>query len=161
MTIKVSLGNLDKAIREVNSYAMKLEEKSKQIVERLASLGATNMSLEFARAIIDENDVQVSAEWINDTTMVIKATGTQVAFIEFGAGIRYGNGHPQNSEFGTGAGTYPNGKGHWDDPNGWWYTDESGVSHHSYGNPPNMPMYNTARLLEQQVEQIVREVFST
>lgn len=158
MKIEVRLGEVHKAITELAKYKRQLWEKTELIVEKLAFLGATNASLEYARAVTDENDVQISVEWVNDTTAKVRATGTQVLFIEFGAGITYGHGHPQEKEFGYGAGTYPNGKGHWDDPNGWWYSKD-GESKHTYGNPPSASMYNTARKLEQEIERVVKEVF--
>ena len=69
-----------------------------------------------------------------------------------------GYGYPPEELNGMGPGTYP-GKGHWNDPKGWWYSNEDGSGHHSYGNPPNMPMYNTVKELEQELERVVREVF--
>lgn len=161
MKLEFSLGEIDKAIKQIESYRQNLSNKTRELTERLATLGAMNVSLEFSRAIAQENDVKVDVEWISSDTMVIRASGNEVAFIEFGAGIKYGAGHPQNSEFGTGPGTYPNGKGHWDNPKGWFYLDENGTLQHTYGNPPNMPMYNTARMLEQEVERIAKEVFSS
>lgn len=82
-------------------------------------------------------------------------------FIEFGSGDTYGHGHPQNAEFGMGPGTYsegPNGKGHWKDPNGWWIPKSAGGGH-TYGNPPAMVMYRTARELEREIQTIAEEVF--
>ena len=158
MKIVATLGEIDKVIKELQERRRWVEEKSLLLSERLASIGATNASLEFARAIIDENDVEITVERDGDT-FIIKASGNEVAFIEFGAGITYGYGYPNAGGLGVGPGTYPEGKGHWSNPSGWWYTDENGNPKHTYGNPPNMPMYNTARLLEQQIEQIAREVF--
>lgn len=158
MKIEVRLGEVGKAIKKIREYQKELEEKTKLIVEKLAFFGATNASLEYARAITEENDVQVNVEWVNDTTIKIRASGTQILFIEFGAGITYGYGHPEADKYGYGAGTFPSNKGHWDDPNGWWYSKD-GESKHTYGNPPSASMYNTARKLEQEVERVVKEVF--
>jgi hypothetical protein len=158
MKIEVRLGEVHKAITELAKYKRDLIEKTKLVVEKLAFLGAVNASLEYARAVADENDVQVNVEWVNETTAKIRATGTQILFIEFGAGITYGYGHPEAKEYGYGAGTFPSNKGHWDDPNGWWYSKD-GESKHTYGNPPSASMYNTARKLEQEIERVVKEVF--
>lgn len=158
MKIEITLGEIDKALQQLAEYQEELVEKTRLVVEKLAFLGATNASLEYARAITDQNDVQVDMEWVNSNTMRIRASGTQVLFIEFGAGITYGNGHPEAGKYGYGAGTYPSNKGHWDDPDGWWYSKD-GESRHTYGNPPSASMYNTARKLEQEVERVVKEVF--
>jgi hypothetical protein len=117
--------------------------------------GATVASIQFARAIYTgSNDINVR---VDDTgsVAVIYAEGEAVAFIEFGAGITYGYGHPQAGEFGMGPGTYPDGKGHWDNPKGWWF----GSSQHTYGNPPAMAMYNAVQEIAQNVTEIAREVF--
>jgi hypothetical protein len=86
---------------------------------------------------------------------VIYAEGESVAFIEFGSGDKYGHGHPQAGELGMGPGTYPEGKGHWDDPRGWWY----GHGKHTYGNPPAMAMYQAVQAMTEQITMIAREVF--
>ena len=79
-------------------------------------------------------------------------------FVEFGSGIKYGSGHPENAEYGMGPGTYPNGKGHWDDPHGWYLPKDKGGGH-TYGNPPTMAMYDARKTIEQDLVRIVREVF--
>lgn len=158
MKIEITLGEIDKSLKQLAEYQEELIDKTRLVVEKLGYLGATNASLEYARAITDQNDVRVDMEWINSNTMRIRASGTQVLFIEFGAGITYGNGHPEADKYGYGAGTFPSNKGHWDDPSGWWYSKD-GESRHTYGNPPSASMYNTARKLEQEVQRVVKEVF--
>lgn len=128
-------------------------------------MGATSVSIGFSRAFYDgPNIYNVTVEDTPSGGYKIVVNGDSVAFVEFGAGVRYGEGHPQASEFGVGPGTYPSGKGHWNDPDGWylpkgkWAADGT---RHTYGNPPNMPMYNTATDLRNEVERVAREVFST
>ena len=79
-----------------------------------------------------------------------------MAFIEFGSGAKYGYGHPQAGKLGVGPGTYPDGKGNWDNPKGWWY----GNSEHTFGNPPAMAMYGAVQAITEQVTMIAKEVFS-
>jgi hypothetical protein len=98
---------------------------------------------------------------VDDTgsVAVIYAEGESVAFIEFGAGAKYGYGHPQAGEFGFGPGTWSDGesgKGHWNDPKGWWYAP----GQHSYGNPPAMAMYQAVQKMTEELTVIAREVFS-
>ena len=118
-------------------------------------LGATVASIQFARAIYNgSNDISVRVD-NTGSVAVIYAEGETVAFVEFGAGATYGYGHPQAGEFGVGPGTYPDGKGHWNNPKGWWY----GSGQHTYGNPPSMGMYRAVQEMTEKVTQIAREVF--
>ena len=162
MKIEISLNDksINQAIKELEKYKRDLDNKARIVVERLASLGATNASLGFARAVTSENDVQVTVEWVNSNTMRIRATGEEVLFIEFGTGITYGYGHPMAQELGYGPGTYPTklAKGKWDNPNGWWYSKD-GNPKHTYGNPPNAVMYDTMKMIEREAERVVKEVF--
>ena len=149
--------NISSAIREVRKYQAWVAKKEAELRLRLASLGATVASIQFARAIYNgTNDVSVR---VDDTgsVAVIYAEGESVAFIEFGAGITYGSGHPQAGELGVGPGTYPEGKGHWDNPRGWWYAH----GEHTYGNPPAMAMYSAVQAMTEEVTKIAREVFAS
>ena len=122
---------------------------------RLAAVGATVASIQFSRAIYNgTNDVSVRVD-STGSVAVIYAEGESVAFIEFGSGDKYGHGHPQAGELGMGPGTYPEGKGHWDDPRGWWY----GHGKHTYGNPPAMAMYQAVQAMTEQITMIAKEVF--
>ena len=158
-TIKVNLSaqSVGKAIEQLEKYQRTMERKEKELCKRLAFLGAVQVSLGFSRAIYqgDRNFTVTTEE--TDTGYVIKVSGESVAFIEFGAGARFGYGHPDAGEFGFGPGTYP-GKGHWNDPNGWWIPKEKGGGH-TYGNPPNKVMYYTAQELHSEIERIAKEVF--
>ena len=159
--INVELNNssINKAIREVRRYADWVLIKEAELRSRLAMIGATTASIQFSRAIYNgSNDISVR---VDDTgsVAVIYAEGESVAFIEFGSGIKYGYGHPDAAKFGFGPGTWSDGdegKGHWDDPNGWWF----GSGQHTYGNPPAMAMYSAVKEITENVTRIAREVFS-
>lgn len=143
------------AMNELRRYRRWVLAKETELRQRLAQLGANVASIQFAGATYDGvNNVSVR---VDDTgsVAVIYAEGSAVAFIEFGAGSRYGYGHPEAAQFGVGPGTYPNGKGHWDDPNGWWYRH----GERSYGNPPAMAMYQAREEIVNQLTQIARQVF--
>ena len=156
ITLYLSTKSIDSAIKEVRKYKAWVELKEKELRIRLASVGATVAFIRFSGAIYNgTNDVSVRVD-DNGTTATIYAEGESVAFIEFGSGEKYGYGHPQAGELGVGPGTYPEGKGHWDDPKGWWYAKGK----HSYGNPPAMAMYSAVQAITEQVTMIAREVFS-
>ena len=153
--VKLTNRSIGDAVKAVQKYQAWVSLKEKELRSRLAMLGATVASIQFARAIYTgSNDITVR---VDDTgsVAVIYAEGEAVAFIEFGAGITHGYGHPQAGEFGVGPGTYPDGKGHWDNPKGWWF----GNSQHTYGNPPAAAMYSAVQEIAKSVTEIAREVF--
>ena len=158
ITLELSDEGIREAIAEVNRYKAWVLQKEEELRIRLATLGATVASIQFSRAIYNgTNDITVR---VDDTgsVAVIYAEGESVCFIEFGSGIKYGSGHPEAGKFGFGPGTWsdgPEGKGHWDDPKGWWY--DSGQ--HSYGNPPAMGMYSAVKEIAENVTKIAMEVF--
>lgn len=158
-TINIELNDksINDAIKELNKYSAWVASKENELRSRLAMLGATVASIRFSRAIYNgSNDVTVRVD-DKGNTATIYAEGESVAFIEFGSGITYGYGHPMAGQFGVGPGTYPEGKGHWDNPKGWWY----GHGQHSYGNPPAMAMVAARDEITENVTRIAREVFRT
>lgn len=140
---------LEKALKDYDKW---LNKKSEELCKRLATLGAMRASANFSIIKYDgPEDHEISVEE-RDGGYAVVARGTTVLFVEFGSGIKEGYGHPEVHDMGPG--TYP-GKGHWKDPDGWWYAH----GQHSYGNPPNMPMYATVKELEQELVRVVKEVF--
>ena len=159
ITIELNNKSINSAIKELKRYKAWVEKKEAELRIRLATLGATVASIQFARATYNGvNDVSVR---VDDTgsVAVIYAEGEKLAFIEFGSGAKYGYGHPMAGEFGMGPGTWSEGeegKGHWQDEKGWWY----GSGQHSYGNPPAMAMYEAVQKITEEITQIAKEVFS-
>lgn len=153
--VQLTTKSIGKAVRDLRKYQAWISEKETELRSRLAMMGATVASIQFARAIYTgSNDVTVRVD-NTGSVAVIYAEGEAVAFIEFGAGATYGYGHPLAGQFGTGPGTYPDGKGHWDNPKGWWF----GNSQHTYGNPPAAAMYKAVQEITENVTRIAREVF--
>lgn len=153
--IELSNKSINAAMKELRRYSAWVTQKEAELRSRLAMLGATVASIQFSRAIYNgSNDVSVRVD-NTGSVAVIYAEGETVAFIEFGAGATYGYGHPQAGEFGVGPGTYPDGKGHWDNPKGWWY----GSGQHTYGNHPAAAMYAAVKEITEKVTEIATEVF--
>lgn len=153
--------SVDAAVREIQEYARWVQTKAEALAKRLAAYGLTQVRIGYNAAVYDEDKhIEVSVANRGDNTYVITAEGRDVLFLEFGAGVRYGDGHPLNGELGMGPGTYP-GQTHVPEPGYWWYMGEDGESHFSVGNAPSMVMYLTAMELEREVERIAMEVFST
>lgn len=147
----------DKGIKDLrqglNDFDKWLKQKSEELCKRLADLGVTKAELYFSQAIYDGvYDYEIHAEKCAGG-YAVKASGEKILFIEFGSGL-IGYGHPEVQNMGPG--TFP-GKGHWNNPKGWYY--EHGKK--SHGNPPNMPMYKSVKELEQELERVVKEVFKS
>lgn len=162
-TIKIDIFNpasIQNAISELKSYKNWVKKKAEELAVWLADYGLQRVTIGYAAAVYDEEvrDVNVSVEYRGKNTVAIVASGKDVLFLEFGSGIRYGDGHPLNGEFGYGPGTYP-GQTHVPDPGYWWYTGSDGKSHYSVGNAPSMVMYLTGMELRNEVERIAKEVF--
>lgn len=163
MNITVNVRGVNDAIRQLEEYQRRLKQQTDELCRRLADIGATNVSILFSRAIYTGPlDFDVDVEEIKNGYKIIVA-GQSVAFVEFGTGVTYGYGHPQAAEFGVGPGTYP-GQTHAMTGKGWYLPKDkqpADGTKHTYGNPPNMPMYNTAQELKHEVARIAREVFSS
>ena len=159
IVVPLSVDGIDRLQKELKKYQAWQQRKAKELAERLAMLGASTASVRFSRAVytgVKDANVSVVAA---PNGYTVKADGESVLFIEFGSGVTYGSGHPEASQHGMGPGTHPDGKGHWDDPRGWYLPKEKGGMH-TYGNPPAMPMYEARKAIEQELPRIIREVFS-
>lgn len=157
-TVDLSTSGINKLIGVFGGYKKWLDEKSEELARRLAEIGAQRAEINFAASYYDGDFeyIKPTVEKRGHLSYVVRAEGKTVLFIEFGTGL-IGDGHPEPN--GYGPGTYP-GKGHWNQPSGWWYTAPGGGSEHTHGNPPNMPMYNAVREVEMEIDRIVKEVFS-
>lgn len=149
--IGLSVKELSELKQGLQEYDKWIKQKTDELCKRLAEMGATKAEIGFSAAYYDGPEDHEITVVPRDGGYAVVASGTTVLFVEFGAGL-IGYGHPEPN--GMGPGTFP-GKGHWDNPDGWWY----GHGQHSHGNPPNMPMYNAVKELELDLERVVKEVF--
>ena len=163
-TITINLLDSDSianAVREIDEYSQWVQRKADALAKRLAAYGLRQVRIGYNAAVYDQDkDKEVSVENRGDNTYAVVAEGHDILFLEFGSGIKYGSGHPLDSEFGYGPGTYP-GQTHVPDPGYWWYTGKDGESHFSVGNAPSMVMYLTANELRNELVSIAKEVFSS
>ena len=165
-TVKFNLFDdkeLNNAIKWVQNYQKNFRRKVQILIDRLAKEGLQVVQSTM-ESIPDEEKGSYYTEIVNNSKgeiigAAIRLTGDKVLFIEFSAGITYGtDSYPLPSGDKYGMGTYP-GKGHWDSPYGWWYVDEQGNKHHSYGNRAYMPMYHAEQAIIMQIREIAKEVF--
>lgn len=158
VVVPLSTAGIEQLRGEIEDYKRWQRQKAAELMRRLAELGVRTATIRFAATdYIGVRDASVTAEETANG-YVVRADGESVLFLEFGAGDRYGHGHPEEREFGMGAGTYPYGKGHWDDPMGWWLPKEKG-GWHTYGNAPGRAMYEARKEILRQLPWIAKEVF--
>lgn len=175
ISMRLSTRSIQQAIKEIRRYKVWMHERLQVLCNRLADIGVETASAIVAEIPEDElgsSDGGVTVEPVYssesaDTVIgaAVHIRGSQVAFLEFSAGIRYGtDAYPLESGAPYGMGTYP-GAGHWNDPRGWWYLDPQNPKAgptgyvHTYGNRAYMPGYYAGSAIALQVESVAREVF--
>lgn len=159
--------DIDRAIREVEQYKNDLLEKEKRILEKLAYIGVKEASVRFTTAMYDGiNDSSVSLEGTSNGYAIV-ASGSAVAFIEFGTGVYHNAGEPYPNPRPAGVvgiGEYGQGKGK---RRAWYYKGEPGSNGEvqkngvvkTRGNPAAMPMWYATEEMRRSILQIAREVF--
>lgn len=168
ITLRLNETSIAAAIKEVKEYGKKVADAGEKIAKELANRG-----YEVAYGVMSghvftgktASSLKVIKE--SENKYILYAASTAILFFEFGAGVRYGGGHPWDDDFGFGPGTYP-GAGHWDDPEGWWFptsdprliirTDKDGQGWgHSYGNKPYMPFYKADKQIRADIIEVAKE----
>ena len=156
MEIKTNIADV---IRQLETYRNTLQDRMRIFLKRVADLGVEVAQASYSTAKYDgDNDVKVSTDWVSDSTIRVVASGSAVLFIEFGSGYQLGFGHEKAAEMGYGPGTWsegPEGKGHWLDPNGWYFRH----GEKSVGNPPSRSMVEASAAIREKIAEIAREVF--
>ena len=168
--VRLSTDSITQALRELRKQKRETDKKMTQLCKRLAELGAIRVSLEYSRAwYVGPNNVSVYVRKSGNGYKIV-ASGQSVAFVEFGAGAKYGGGYPTEETKvppdipvpGSWSTDPTVGKGHWDSPNGWYLPNgvvgKSGENH-SFGNAPTMGMYQAGQDIRASIEQVAREVF--
>lgn len=177
--INISLtkqGSITKAIEQLEQYKKDLATKTELFVSRLlhegkitaeANCGAYGQYITF-REELDANEYgctglliatdreKIISQWYRGGKLV-SAEVSPLLMSEFGSGWLAKVYFP-SVEGEVGQGTFP-GQRHAFDPNGWSWTDENGVRHHSIGEQPTHPMYSALMTMIFEVNRIAREVF--
>lgn len=169
-TINVELSpyGIEHAITQLIEYKQDLRTKTEDFVKALSEIGIDEIHsiVDWIPADQELNGYNISAVGPRmaqggGTRMTINFSGTDVLFIEFSAGITFGtDSYPLPTGDGYGMGTYP-GRGNWDNPDGWYYKDESDTLKHSYGNPAYMPMYHAREAMAIRIWSLARSIFGS
>lgn len=165
--INLSKKSINDAIRKLTLYRDNLANKNVEFCRRLAEIGIPVIEANIAASQGDSDkeyvkDVKVIEADDTHAVVALKLSGTDILFIEFGAGIHYniGNNHPKAKEFGYGVGTYP-GQTHAINPGWWWYIGDDGYLHFSVGTEATMPMLKASHEIMENIRKIAREVYGT
>ncbi len=155
MSTTIRIDGLDSAsIRQAISELQKARQDNSQDVTdvcmQIAEVGRVRAEEEFASCPYDgTKDVTVTAEPIQDGARLV-ASGETVLFLEYGSGA-LNPAYPGDDPYGRGSwSTGPKGKGHWDDPNGWYYAHDK----KSWGNPPAAAMFHAEQDMRRRAESI-------
>jgi hypothetical protein len=166
-TIKMNLSydSIQNAIKQLRTYQSGLKGKNELFVKRLAEIGIP---------VIDQNIASVQGDSDKSHNIYIKTNsfgnyaqailvceGTDLLFIEFGAGVHYNtpagtSPHPKGQELGYTIGSYGQGKGKNDS---WVYYSETGEWIRSCGTEATMPVYKASVEIMQSIRKIAKEVF--
>ena len=168
ITLRLNDASIAAAIKEIKAYAKKVESAGEKIAKELSDRGYA-VAYGVMSGHVFSGETLASLEVVKEAPnrYILRADSTAILFFEFGAGVRYGGGHPWDDDFGFGPGTYP-GNGHWDDPEGWWFpTDDPrlAIRHdkdgqgwgHSYGNKPYMPFYKADKQMRADILEVAKE----
>lgn len=154
----------DEAVRELDDLNKRLKQAETEVPQRLADMGRDEAQLRFDDAASyydgDNNSTTVSVENGRNKSTVV-ASGDNVTFLEFGAGVYY-NG--QDSYPGTrppgivGIGQYGKGYGN---RNTWGYYAGEGDNKtlvRTHGNPASGAMYFAKLKVEDNAVKVIKDV---
>ena len=98
----------------VKAYQKKVEGAGEEIAKQLSEIGySVAYSVMQGHVFSGETIESLTLDKKGEGRYVLYAESQAILFFEFGAGVRYGGGHPWDDDFGFGPGTYP-GNGHWE-----------------------------------------------
>lgn len=164
ISIRLNTESINDAIKELRHLESDFVRKVDIFVRILANDGIQIALMEFRSSVGDSNkDGQFSLAY-DDSENIKSATisleGTDVLFVEFGAGIYYNPSdppHAKTADYNYGVGTYP-GQTHAFEP-GWWYTDENGKSVYSHGTQATSPMLKASDNIRNNAIKTALQIF--
>ena len=167
ISFSLNTKDIDKAIRELETYKKEFLKKVDIYRKRIADEIATIASLNFGSATMEHTirgesrkpNVSVSVSDSGNISVVV-ADGEDAVWCEFGAGVYYNGSvgsspNPYGDELGFTIGSYGKGRGK---QKAWGYY-EDGELVITRGTPASMPMYNAAQEVTRKAIEIAREVF--
>lgn len=165
ITVELSKAGIQAAIREVRQYKAWFEEKRELLIRKLAEEGLMTAHIRFAATAAAYDAARGGADWEvvitpteNGKGWTLRASGEDICFLEFGAGVTHGSNYPGRKPLGViGIGLY--GKGQGANPNGWYFRNAANEPVHTLGNAPAAAMYYAEETIRRKVIGIAKEVF--
>lgn len=173
----LSQKSIENALREVQKYQNDFSTKHEQFIDRLVELAKEVIHRQVALAAITytgDGRVESGSDTDHEITVVkekskgsmkatIRLSGSDVLFIEFGAGVSLNTSvgtspNPKGAELGMTIGSYGQGLGK---NKTWRYKDENGTTVLTRGTKATMPMFYAMEEIRQAIPLIAREVFGT
>jgi hypothetical protein len=168
-TIQIRLDpqSIENAIQELNQYKKDVENKARQLVQRLVDLGAN-----VARVKIVEMGAYYSGELLSGVGGYfspilnagwVKVTNDHAAFVEFGTGVvGQSNPHKNGEYLSKASWAYATGRTIFttkDGRVGWFYPTDNGEYRFTEGMRSRPFLYETALELQREFPRIAKEVF--
>lgn len=167
LTSNLSIDGIKKLQQDLKNFEQEINRKNVVFVKELAKLGIPIIDNNMAKAKGDSNPAHNTViELTAGTTYsraVLKVSGEDLLFIEFGAGVHYNGSvgrspNPKGKEFGYSIGGYGQGKGAQDS---WTYQAPTGEWIRSYGTKATMPVYVASQYIRHQIKSVAKRVFSS
>jgi len=171
MELKIDLlHDSGSALTQLDNYIKGIDQKANLFVEKMGAEGVTILRAEmsavpqgFHEKAGNWNvpDAVVSTE-VGRYATTITVSGDKVMFVEFSAGITYGDApgsYPLEAGKEYGYGTYP-GKGQGLKPMWRYYNKSISKTVVTHGTPSYKPVYHTIEQLRQRMTAVAREVFT-
>lgn len=169
ISMDLSSGGINKAIREIEAYKRELADKLTLYRTRLGEEIATEARMGFSSSMVDDiikggspHTAQVEVSVTDDgNTTIILADGEDAVWCEFGAGV-FHNGsvgsspNPYGGEIGLTIGSYGKGKG---SQTAWGFYDGDENLIITRGTVATMPMYKAVQAVTARAISIAKEVF--
>ena len=154
---KLSVEEIDRAIKEVEQFKREFLEKCNRLIEALTETGVEVAKIEVAQLdAVYTGELMNSIEGYYSPTYnvgIIKAGAYYAAYVEFGTGV-VGKGSPHPAPQGWQYDTNNHGDSGWV-----YYDDYSGNFRWTKGFKSRPFMHNTARQLERECKRIAEGVF--
>lgn len=156
ITFRLNKASNDAAIRDIRAYRDKVQKAADEIVYKLTEQGVS-----LAQLNASYMDIYDSGELVNGIESqysggkgFVVSTATHSVFCEFGTGVVGANNpHPEIAIAGWSYDVNQHGE------LGWWYIGKDGQAHWTKGMPSRPYMYETAKMLQNMVVPIAKEVF--
>jgi hypothetical protein len=161
--LKLSVREMDRALRELEEHKKWLKRKTNELVEALTEYGVEVAKAQVRQLVNPDGENMWSTGQLEDSITgvfdpasgvgVIKTDLWYAVYVEFGTGIvGEQQPHPDPIEWQYDS----NDRG----IEGWWYyNDRDHKWHHTWGYMSRPFMYNTAKILQDDYMEIAKEVF--